>query len=90
MEKGTFSSENIVDFLREIKSKYKTGGVWISRKLGKRWSFLVGVEPEGTSPPCFLEINGDFALFCEDGELLKRDWDSVKRKLQEMLYADRT
>ncbi|MDI6850508.1 MAG: hypothetical protein QMD82_01025 [bacterium] len=90
MEREIFSSKEVLDFLREIKSKYKTGGIWVSRKLGRRWSFLLGFEPEQTSPPYFLEIDSNFALFCENEKLLKEAWDSIKVRLKEMLHEGRT
>jgi|GEM_PF-1046480 len=90
MERGTFSSDVMLDFLKGIKGKYQTGGIWISKRLGRRWSFYIGFEPELTSPPCFLEIDNDFALFCEDDTLLRKDWELIRTKLREMLYESRT
>jgi len=88
MEKETCTSKKLVKFLGEIKERYDTGGVWISEKMGRRWSFYCGIQPFLLLPPASFPLDDRFALFCEKPDNLKRDIENIKTKLKELLYED--
>jgi len=88
MEKETCTSEKLVKFLEEIKNRYDTGGIWISEKMGRRWSFYCGIRPILLFPPVSFSLDERFALFCEKPENLKKDIEKIKAKLKELLYEN--
>ncbi|HDN85071.1 hypothetical protein DRN58_05610 [Thermococci archaeon] len=88
MEKETCTSKKLIKFLEEIKERYDTGGVWISEKMGRRWSFYCGIQPFLLLPPASFPLDDRFALFCEKPENLKRDIEKIKAKLRELLYEN--
>jgi len=88
MEKETCTSKKLMKFLEEIKKKYDTGGVWISEKMGRRWSFYCGIQPFLLLPPASFLLDDRFALFCEKPENLKRDIENIRAKLKELLYEN--
>ncbi len=85
MGNGISSSDRIRDFLRDLSRKYSTGGIWISKRLGRRWSFWCGLEPELLLPPQMLIIDEDYALFCENKELIEKDWEEIRKELRTLL-----
>lgn len=88
MEKETCTSKKLLKFLQEIKEIYDTGGVWISQKMGRRWSFYCGIEPFLLLPPASFPLDDRFALFCEKPDNIKKDIENIKIKLKELLYEN--
>jgi len=88
MEKGTSSSDKLLNFLKSLEERYETGGIWIAKKLGRRWSFFCGIQPKLFLPPTSFPLDEKYALFCENPELLERDLEEVKKTLLELLYEN--
>ncbi len=70
------------DYLKHLKEKYKTGGIWIAKRMGRRISFYVGFEPEFLKPPEKFFINKEFLLFCENPIKMKKDIEKVISELK--------
>lgn len=85
MANETSFSKKILEFLKTVSEEYHTGGIWISKRLGRRWSFWCGLEPDSFLPPQMLRINEDYALFCENKELLEKEWERLVRELETLI-----
>ncbi len=91
MEKGIYTSklkEDCGKYLEKLRDKYKTGGIWICERLGRRISFVCGKEPDDIKPYDKIDIDENFILFVENKSDLINDIDVILLKLKEILYED--
>ncbi|HOK22574.1 MAG TPA: hypothetical protein PKU94_05930 [Candidatus Hydrothermia bacterium] len=87
MEKEIYSSKEVQDFLERVRCTYETGGIWVARRFGRRWSFLCGIEPTGPSMPARFKIDDDYMLFCENPEKISKKIVQITNKLRELLVG---
>ncbi|MEM0331143.1 MAG: hypothetical protein ABIM31_00040 [candidate division WOR-3 bacterium] len=85
MAKETFSSDKILKYLREVQREYETGGIWLARKLGRRWSYVCGLEPESFGQPEIFLIYPDYALFVENSEKFKLEVTKIIENLKKLM-----
>ncbi len=88
MGKETFIFSKCNEYLKELHNRYRTEGIWIVKKYGKRYSFIAGIPPSGFNSPEVIEINDRYLLFYENGEYLQDKINEVILKLKEFLDED--
>ncbi len=73
--------EICISKLNEMAKTYKTR-IWIAKRMGRRWSYIVGAGEESLLPAKLIVENKNYAIFIEG----KSDhWREIKNEAKKIL-----